>query len=116
MDQLAHQVASEVEAYRVPPSHPDQLGSPLPLEWFERGLAEMRSALVRPYPIDVVDLEAKSDGAPSRSVIVVADDRAETLLAFDPAPDGDFALVWRRVDGLVLSNIRGDAVGCFLSR
>lgn len=75
----------------------------------------MRQALVSPYLLEANDYEADAGGA-SRSVIVVADDAQESLLAYDPHPDGDFVLVWRRPDQMALSNIRGDAVGCFLSR
>jgi hypothetical protein len=51
-----------------------------------------------------------------RSVWIVADDANGTLLAYDPTSEGDFALVWRRPDQDALSNIRRDAIGCFLSR
>lgn len=116
LDHLARQVASAIETHRVPGPHPAQLGSPLPPEWFEAGLAEMRRALVQPYLVEVMDFDTEPDTTPSRNVVVVADDAADSLLAFDPNPAGDFVLVWRRPDELALSNIRGDAVGCFLSR
>ena len=114
LDQLAHQVALEIETY-VAPDPSSRLGSPLPPEWYEAGLAEMRQALVSPYLLEANDHEDGAGGA-SRSVIVVADDAQETLLAFDPHPDGDFVLVWRHPDEMVISYIRRDAVGCFLSR
>jgi hypothetical protein len=116
LDQLARQVASAIETYGVPDPHREQLGSPLPPEWFEAGLAAMRCALIPPYLVEVKDFDTEPGRTLSRNVVVVADDAVETLLAFDPNPAGDFVLVWRRPDQLALSNIRGDAVGCFLSR
>jgi hypothetical protein len=64
----------------------------------------------------VADHGARSEEVELRTVIVVADDGDQTLVAFDPSPDGNFVLVWRREDRNAISNIRGDAVGCFLSR
>lgn len=115
-NQLARRVAEEVETYVIPEPHPEQLGSVLPAAWFEAGLAEMRQALVAPYPLEVNDYDSEPGSVLTRSVIVVADDKAGTLVAFDPDPAGDFVLVWTHPDQMALSNIRGDAVGCFLSR
>ena len=41
---------------------------------------------------------------------------ADTPLAYDPDPEGDFVLIFRDAPQPALSNIRGDAVGCFMSR
>jgi hypothetical protein len=49
---IADQVRSAVAGYEAPEYRPDQLGTPLPPEWFERGLTEMRAALVEPYWAD----------------------------------------------------------------
>ena len=96
--------------------HPDALGSPLPREWFEDGLAEMRAALVKPYLADVLDFDAARGGEFIRQVPIVADDGEAMLLAYDPGDDADFALVGREGSSLKIYSIRGDAVGCFLSR
>ncbi len=76
----------------------------------------MRDALVPPFRVDANDYETTPGSVLTRSVWVVADDRGGTLLAYDPNDEGDFVLLWRRPDQIAVSNIRGDAVGCFLSR
>ncbi|HEY1929225.1 MAG TPA: hypothetical protein VGG92_17315 [Caulobacteraceae bacterium] len=114
--ELARLVAAEVENFQIPEPHPLQLGSPLSPEWFEAGLAEMRQALVPPFQLDAKDYDTAPDTVLTRTVWIVADDTNGTLLAYDPTSEGDFALVWRHPDQDALSNIRGDAVGCFLSR
>lgn len=113
--QLARQISNEVDSYVVPAPHPDQLGAPLAPEWYEQRLLEMRAALVEPYYQEVADHHAQSGEVRIRTVVIVADDGAHALLAFDPNPDGDFVLVWRPERESGISNIRGDAVGCFLS-
>ncbi|MDB5429461.1 MAG: hypothetical protein JWP35_577 [Caulobacter sp.] len=115
-NQLAQNVLREIDAFRPPPRHPKQLGVALPPEWFEAGVAEMREALVPPYPLQVLDYDSQPGAVIEREVWIVADDGDSTLLAFDPGPFNDFALIWRHEKGPALSNIRGDAVGCFLSR
>jgi hypothetical protein len=91
-----------------------QLGASLPPKWVLARLAEMRAALVEPYRVEVMDGWTLPERPASRDVEIVADNGA-VLLAFDPNPEGDFAVVWRRPSGLALSNIRGDAVDCFLA-
>ena len=113
--QLACQVRNEIESYVVPAPHPDQLGTPLPPEWYEAGLREMRAALVEPYNQEVADHHTRPGEVLTRTVAIVADDGDQTLLAYDPNPEGDFVLVWRPANEKGISNIRGDAVGCFLS-
>ena len=112
---LARQVRDEIGSYVVPPPHPDQLGTPLPPEWYEAGLLEMQAALVEPYSQEVADHHIRPGEVLTRTVVIVADDGDQALLAFDPNPDGDFVLVWRPEKENGISNIRGDAVGCFLS-
>jgi hypothetical protein len=112
---LARQVRDEIDSFGVPAAHPDQLGKPLPPEWYEAGLLEMRAALVEPYSQEVADHHMRPGEVLVRTVVIVADDGDQALLAFDPNPDGDFALVWRPERENGISNIRGDAVGCFLS-
>ena len=116
LQQLALRVRGDVDAYVVREPHPGQLGTPLPVEWFEAGLMEMRAALVEPYVLELADHHSKPGEVLVRGVAVVADDGDQALLAFDPDPEGDFVLAWRDQSGAALSNIRGDAVGCFLSR
>lgn len=50
-----------------------------------------------------------------RQVVVVAEDAA-ILLAYDPDPDGDFALIFKSASRFGVSPIRGEAVDCFMSR
>ena len=113
--QLALQIQDAINSYVVPAPHPDQLGEPLPPEWFEAGLRQMRAALVEPYELQVFESHAESGKAQTKTIVVVADDGAQTLLAFDPRPDGDFVLIWRSGNEHWISNISGDPVGCFLS-
>ncbi|QUD90560.1 hypothetical protein [Phenylobacterium montanum] len=113
---VAQIVQREIEAYRVPAPHPQQLGVPLPPEWFLEQLAAMRKAVVSPYQLNVTDHWSDPEKQITRTVWIVADDHDGTLLAYDPSPDGDFVLVWCHADQDALANIRGDAVGCFQSR
>ena len=113
---LAQTVAAAIEAFEIPlKPAPGQLGSQLPPEWFEDRLREMQAALVEPYALQVFDSHAKPGKTLKKTVEVVADDREGTLVAFDPEPEGDFALIWRSGGQNWVSNIRGDVVGCFLS-
>jgi hypothetical protein len=109
----AERIRREIEDFVPPEPHPDQLGTPLPPEWFASELDKMRAALLEPYVIVEGD-DARPDCDGLRVVIVAQDE--ETLLAFDPSPDGDFVLIFRRAAGVWLSSIRGGAVDTFLSR
>jgi hypothetical protein len=111
---LAERVRREIDGFAIPPSQPDQFGVPLPAEWFEEGLRQMRDALVDPFWVN--PRYCWADSEPPHPVVVVADDAQDNLLAFDPNPDGEFVLVHRRDGELAITNIRGDAIGCFLSR
>ena|ERR1700761_3871481 len=110
---LAEVVRAEIEGFQVPEPHPQQLGSPLPPEWFAQQLAEMRLALVEPYSLEMPDGRYPDQDA--KSVWVVAQDE-DILLAYDPAPEGDFVLIFRDAPKPGLSPVRGDAVGCFMAR
>jgi hypothetical protein len=114
LEQIAEDVRAEVQSYVPPPPHPLQLGTPLPVEWYEQQLSEMRTALVEPYVLEVLG-DGRETEEHARSVVIVAED-AEVLLAYDPDPEGDFALIFRQAARLILSPVRGDAVDCFLSR
>ena len=113
---LKVRVRQAIDAYEIPAHDPEALGSPLPREWFEDGLAEMRAALVEPYLADVLDFDVARGGEVIRQVPIVADDGDTMLLAYDPDDDADFALVGREGSSLKIYSIRGDAVGCFLTR
>jgi hypothetical protein len=110
---LAQFVRHEIEAFKVPAPHRQQLGSPLPPSWYVKQLAEMKAALVEPYLIEMSD--GRVADREVRPVWVVAED-AYILLAYDPDREGDFALIFRDAPQPVLSPIRGDAIGCFMSR
>ena len=63
---------------------------------------------------DTYDQVRQAEG-PNRQCVVVADDGQGTLLLFDPSQN-DFALATATSTGLVTIGVRGDAVGCFMSR
>jgi hypothetical protein len=111
---VAARVRGEIDAFVLPEPHPDQLGAPLPPEWFAAGLEAMRAALVEPYFL-IADGDGRYPEKGALRVVIVAEDD-ETLLAFDPDPEGDFALIFRSAARFGLSPIRGGAVDCFLSR
>jgi len=111
---VAKRVLEELENFRIPlEPDPLQVGSMLPPEWFAGQLEAMRAALVVPHVARLADGRHPED-AP-RDVWIVAEDE-DILLAFDPDPEGDFALVFRSAPQPGLSPIRGDAVGCFMAR
>jgi hypothetical protein len=78
----------------------------------------MRTAVVESY-FAVIDIDGRfPDGVPGsvpRRVIIVAEDD-DIFLAYDPDPDGDFALIFKSATGFGVSPIRGGAVDCFMSR
>jgi hypothetical protein len=115
---VGQQVVTAIEAFVVPAPHPDQLGEPLPAEWFVQQLDEMKAALIEPYVVEI-DGDGRFPGStpkpvPRRVVIVAEDD--DILLAYDRDPDGDFALIFKSASGFGVSPIRGEAVDCFMSR
>jgi hypothetical protein len=111
---VAKLVLKELDDFQIPlEAHPLQLGSLLPPEWFASQLEAMRAALVAPYVARFAD--GRDPGNAPRDVWIVAEDE-DVLLAFDPDPEGDFALVFRTAPRPGLSPVRGDAVGCFMAR
>lgn len=113
---LRTDIQQEVEGYPVPPPRdPAAIGSALPTEWFERGLAEMREALVDPYVTDAIWFDNVAQKRVTRPVAVVADDQGGHVVALDLEGD-EFELFFRSDDALHSMNVRGDAVGCFLAR
>ncbi len=95
------------------------VGNPIPPERIAAGLAEMRASLIDPYWVDVEIRDTFEQCGMSsglrRRWVVVADDRKGMWLLFDPA-EQSFVLAPLTDTGLVTFNVRGDAVGCFLSR
>ena len=110
---VAQRVRDEIAAFVVPGPDPQAMGEPLPAEWFARRMAEMRAALVEPYHVEVQG-DGRHAGSSPRRVVIVAEDE-QGLLAYDPDPGGDFALIFRTAARFALSPIRGDAVDCWLS-
>jgi hypothetical protein len=123
LTRLAQDVSEELRAYVVPQRDGTEVGSPLPAEWYATGLAAMRTSLVTPYWTEMRDLDPRSGQLVILKVVVVADDGDGSLVALDPLSDGEFVLAFRDPDpdearniGVVSCGVRGDAVGCFLSR
>jgi hypothetical protein len=113
--QVGARARGEIDDFVPPQAHPDQLGAPLPPEWFTAELDAMRAALVEPYFLIVSGDGRYPEKKGAFRVVIVAEDDG-TLLAFDPDPEGDFALIFRSAARFGLSPIRGGAVDCFLSR
>lgn len=118
LSDIGQQVVTAIETFVVPAPCPDQLGEPLPAEWFLQQLDEMRAALIEPYLVEI-DGDGRFPGSmpepvPRRVVIVAEDD--DIFLAYDRDPDGDFALIFKSASGFGVSPIRGGAVDCFMSR
>ncbi len=118
MADISRRVLAAIETFVVPDPHPEQLGEPLPPEWFSQQLDEMRVALIEPYFV-VIEADERFPGSVPkplpRQVVIVAEDD-DILLAYDPDPDGDFALVFKSASGFGVSHIRDEAVECFMSR
>jgi hypothetical protein len=95
------------------------VGNPWTAERIEAQLAVMRSALVDPYWVDVEVRDTFeqiiANELLSRKCAVVADDTRGSIVVFDPIERG-FALVEKHDDRLISIGVRGDAVGCFMSR
>lgn len=115
---IRQQVVTEIETFAAPVPRPDQLGELLPAEWFSQQLDEMRAALIEPYLVEIDGDGRFPEGIPKpvpRQVVIVAEDN-DVLLAYDPDPEGNFALIFKSASGFGVSPIRGDAVDCFMSR
>ncbi|MGZ3304352.1 MAG: hypothetical protein ACXU8U_00705 [Asticcacaulis sp.] len=117
---LAARVRHEVENYEIPTRHPELLGTALPESWYAEKLAAMRNGLLDPYWAEVVDYDQTKQAYFTRKIIIIAHDERQNYLAYDPQPndtsfDNDFAMVGTEEDGLHIYNVRGDAVGTFLS-
>lgn len=111
-------VENEIENY-VYEVHPEAIGQPLPQEWIDAQLAEMRVALVQPVWRDIriqasYEQARGTTGCETRPCVLVADDREGYELYFDPT-QGNFVLAYSG-NPPVTFNVRGDAVGCFMAR
>lgn len=118
LSEIGQRVLTEIESFVVPAPHPDAVGLPLPPEWFAQQLDEMRAALVEPYLVEIEGDHRFPGGVPKpvpRRVVIVAEDD-EILLAYDPDPEGDFALIFKTASSFGVSHIRDEAVECFMSR
>ena len=111
-------VVTDIETFIVPAPRPDQLGEALPAAWFVQQLDEMRAALIEPYIVEIYG-DGRFTGSITkpvpRQVAIVAEDD-DIFLAYDPDPDGDFALIFKSASGFGVSPNRGHAVDCFMSR
>lgn len=111
-------VVTDIETFIVPAPRPDQLGEALPAAWFVQQLDEMRAALIEPYIVEIYGDGRFPGSIPKpvpRQVAIVAEDD-DIFLAYDPDPDGDFALIFKSASGFGVSPNRGHAVDCFMSR
>jgi hypothetical protein len=118
ISELRELIEQEIDSY-IHEDAPDAIGSPMSKEWVVKQLAEFKSALVQPAmrivqvsdTVQQMRLEIKSE---MRECILVADDREGYELYYDPIQD-DFFLA-HSGNPPTTFNVRGDAVGCFLSR
>jgi hypothetical protein len=115
---LRELVECEIDSYiyAVPAG---ALGLPMSDEWVCSQLAEMRAALVEPRWTtilirDTVEQMRGEADAELRQCVLVADDRSGYQLYYDPVPE-DFVLAYSGEPPITF-NVRGDAVGCFMSR
>ncbi len=120
MDLVALRVAVELEIENFAHStQPDAFGDPMPREWVDAQLTEMRAALVTPIwrDIRVQDAYDQVYGASDHEIrrcVLVADDGDGYELYFDPSQAG-YLLAYSGSPP-VTSGVRGDAVGCFMAR
>lgn len=118
-DQITVRIQRSIESFSPPAEHVG-FGIELGREWFVDQLNDLKASIVHPFFAEMRD--DFGDGLVVLPVIVVADDSAGTVIAFDPKAD-EFVLANREVDpvatrsaDLVSCGVRGDVVDCFLSR
>jgi hypothetical protein len=110
-------VEKEIEryVYVVPEG---AVGKPMPAEWVSAQLAEFRQALVEPrwQTVRIQDTPGQISATPPvlRQCVLIADDRKGMHLYYDP-DENDFVLAFAD-DPPTTFMVRGDAVGCFMSR
>jgi hypothetical protein len=115
---LGNRVRTELEQYiYCVPS--DAVGNPMSNETVMAALDELRRAQVEPYwaLVEIRDTfeQVGLESVPRRKCAVVADDRRGYFLLWDP-PNDEFFLAQSLSGVLTSFGVRGDAVGCFLSR
>ena len=102
--------------YEVPEG---SMGNPKSVPDIADELSQMWAALIEPYwtMVEVRDTfeQIGAQEPLKRRCAAVADDGKGIVLLFDPH-DESFVLAQRTVSGLATFGVRGDAVGCFLSR
>lgn len=118
---LRMKVEAELNAFIVPAHHPEALGLPLPPSWFLDRLVEMRAALVIPHSAKIRDTDEETGTLVIIDVIIVVDDQAGVIVAYDPKADTFVLAVpdpdQDRIRGVnaVSCGVRGRAVDCYLS-
>lgn len=118
LDAIRREVLREIDGYLAQYTPPTAtFGVPWSAEKIAPMLEEMRGALIEPHWIDVMigDVLTPVSDLISRRCIAVADGGDGYLLAYDPT-DREYLLAWRGEDAWADINVRGDAVGTFLSR
>lgn len=119
LQNIAQRVMEEISAYAASDVHVG-IGPLLGAEWHARQVLALRAAIVAPYFSEMRDeYLGKLVVLP---VTVVADDGERSLVIFDKVAN-EFVLTVREPDplpnrgvNLVSCGIRGDVVGCFMSR
>lgn len=118
ISELREKIEAEIRSYiyEVPDG---TLGAPMPMDWVSKQLAEFKLALVQPTwrSIKICDTVQQAQGKEKselRNCVLVADDRHGYELYYDPTQD-DFVLAYSGNPPSTF-NVRGDAVGCFMSR
>jgi len=90
----------------------------MPPEWVSAQLAELRQSLVDPkwQTVQLKDTAEQCDADPPilRECVLIADDKKGFLLYYDP-DENDFFLAFAGEPPTTFM-VRGDAVGCFMSR
>jgi hypothetical protein len=117
LETLRRVIENEIQNYQY--HAVNALGTPWTTDRVDAELDTMKTALVAPYwaDIELRDTREQIAAKPalSRKCAVVADDLHGTVLVFDPT-ENEFMLAVRHKDELLSIGVRGDAVGCFMSR
>ncbi len=118
LSQFRAEILREIDryVYEVPD---EAVGKSMPATAVSDALSEMRAALIDPYwtTVEIRDTFEQTGHKESlkRRCAAVADDGKGTVLLYDPVEES-FVLAQKGTDGLHTFGVRGDAVGCFLSR
>lgn len=122
LTELAKDVARSIESYETPERPAGAAGSPLPRDWFEDNLKQMRAALIPPHWIQIRDQDPASGALVVLTVAAVTEEPNGYVVAYDPATEGEFVLAIKDLDpdrsravNFVACGGRGAAVDCFLA-